>query len=203
MGGTSERVRAQIAAADAHLRAAHEAIKAALALAQDAEPTEPGMGAVLLEGAELIGRSGQAHDGELIRMLAQADRFKIGRGGLVPWIATHLNVTQGAARGIAQSAREIGRVPELSEVLSSGTVGADTIRALTRTACAVKKTEQNLTAALTETLELATTGSVGAAKRHVQILEETLNPGTVENRDRKSTRLNSSHPSISRMPSSA
>ena len=82
MGSTTEELKAHIFAADALLRAAHEAAQTALALAQKSEPTDQDLGPVLLHAAELIGRSRQAHDGELIRFLAQADRFTATpRGG--------------------------------------------------------------------------------------------------------------------------
>lgn len=180
MDGASAGVREQITAAAEQLRAAHQAITAALTLVRGTEATEREIGPVLLEAAELVGRSGQAHEGELVQLLAEAHRFKAGWGGVVPWIVTHLNVTESAARGIARSAREIGHLPELSESLSSGSVGSGTIRALTRTAVAVKDTEQNLTTALGETLHLATTGSVTEANRHVRVLEETIDPGSAE-----------------------
>jgi hypothetical protein len=72
MDGTSDEVRKQIAAAEAHLRAGHQAIQAALALAQKAELSEKDLGPVLLEASELVGWSGQAHDGELVQLLGQA-----------------------------------------------------------------------------------------------------------------------------------
>ena len=180
MGGAADRFTQEITAAEAHLRAAHEKIASALRLAREFESADHDVNPALLDAAEMVGRSGQAHDGELIQLLAEAHRVKANPGGLVPWIATHLDVTQGAARGIAQSAREIGHLPELTEALSSGDIGASSMRALTRTARAVKNSEQDLTEALAETLALSTTGNVGEANRHVRTLEETLDPGHAE-----------------------
>ena len=82
MDGTSAGVREQITAAGEQLRAAHQAVTAALALACEAETTERELRPMLLEAAELVGWSWQAHEGELIRLLAQAERFKVGRAGL-------------------------------------------------------------------------------------------------------------------------
>src|ERR1700761_7059933 len=103
-----EGVGRRIASIGAHLEAAHEEIAALLAVVRGCEGADRLVGGGVLEAAEWVGRSGQAHEGELIQLLAVADRCSVPRGGLVPWIATHLNLTQGAARGIAQSAREIG-----------------------------------------------------------------------------------------------
>ena len=166
-------INEKFAEARALAHAANEAIENLLTLTRDTEPTP-----VILEIAQWIGTDGQAREGQLIQFLAQADRMKTTRGGLAPWITTHLDVTPHAARGIAQSAREIGQLPELTETLSSGRIGTATIRALTRTARAVKNTTQNLTEALTETLDLATHDGVSKANRHVRILEETLDPGS-------------------------
>ena len=107
----------------------------------------------LFETAKLIGESEQARHGQLVRLLAQADRASARNGVLKPWIATQLDVTDSKARGIAQSVRWVGAIPELAEPLSSGRIGADTIRALARTAKAIKGTEKNMVATLTEMLE--------------------------------------------------
>jgi hypothetical protein len=130
--------------------------------------------------AEEIGRSGQVREGALIRALAQAHRVKAHRGGLAPWINTTLDVTDGRARGIDQSAREIGHLPELAAALTSGRIGAGTIRALTRTARAVKHTDRNLAETLGETLEIATRTGLTEANKHIRVLEETIKPGSAE-----------------------
>ena len=153
-----------------------------LTLLEDADAADRDSAALTLLVAEEIGRSGQAREGALIRTLAHADRVNANRAGLAPWINTHLDVTDGRARGLAQSAREIGHLPELAEPLSSGRIGAGTIRTLTRAARAVKGTDQDLRQTLAETLDTATDKGVGAANRQIRILEETIEPGRAADR---------------------
>ena len=81
MDGTSVGVKEQITAAGEQLRAAHEAINAVLNLARETEATERELGPVMLQAAELVGWSEQAHEGELVQLLAEAHRFKASRGG--------------------------------------------------------------------------------------------------------------------------
>jgi hypothetical protein len=131
-----------------------------------------------LEIAELVGRCEQAAHGQLVLLLGQADRVKVAPGGVKAWVATHLDVSDGRARGIAQHARRIGAIPELAEPLASGEVGADTISVLARTAKAVKDTGHDTKAALTATLDTARTRGVAAARKHVRVLEHTLDPGS-------------------------
>jgi hypothetical protein len=130
----------------------------------------------LLEAAQVVGRCEQARHGQLIQLLGQAERVKGHRAGVKAWAATHLDVSEGKARGIAQAARRIGAVPELAEPLSSGRVGADTIRALTRTVKAVEGTGQDQSTELAATLETAKREGVGAANRRVRVLEHTIDP---------------------------
>jgi hypothetical protein len=95
-------------------------------------------------------------------------------------VAAHLDACDGRARGIAESARSIGAVPELAGPLASGWVGADTVRALMRTAKAVAGTGRDTAAALAATLATAEREGVAAAKKQIQILEHTLDPGRGE-----------------------
>jgi len=113
-----------------------------------------------------------------VQVLARADGAGTRKGVLKPWIATHLDVSDSKARGIAEAARRIGRVPELAEPLSSGRVGADTIRALTRTAKAVEGTGQEITATLTGMLEISERDGVAAANRGIRELEHALDPSS-------------------------
>lgn len=166
----------QIAAIQQCHRGAHEAIERVLGLARDTDPRDRGAALKLLEAAEEIGRTGQARQGQLVQILAEANRVKAHRGGLAPWISAHLDSTEGGARTLAQTAREIGHRPELSEPLSSGLVGAATMRTLSRTARAAKGTDTDVAQALTTTLETAASQGVGEAVRRVRILEEA--PGT-------------------------
>ena len=134
--------------------------------------------AELLEIAEVLGRCEQAAHGQLLQLLAQVDRVKAARGGVKAWVATHLDVTDGRARGIAQDARRIGAIPELAEPLSSGRIGAGTVSVLSRTARAVQHTELDTTEALAATLETAEREGIAAAKSRVRELEHTLDPGS-------------------------
>jgi hypothetical protein len=135
---------------------------------------EGGVG--LLELARLLGRREQAGHGQLIQALAQADRVKAARGGVKAWAATHLDVSDGRARSIAECARRIGAIPVLAEPLASGRVGADTVRALSRAAKAVAGTGTDTVAAVTATLAIAQSDGVGEVNKEVRILEQTLNP---------------------------
>ena len=173
----TNELREAIAALQAANAAADKAIAAIDAAALEIDPNDHEAAALLLEATETVGRSEQARHGQLIRLLAQADRVKANRGGLAPWITTHLDVTPGRSRAIAQSARRIGHVPELAEPLASGSIGADTVRTLTRVARALEHTEHDQTAALTASLELATREGVSAANRQVRELEEAIDPG--------------------------
>ena len=162
-------------------QAAEAAIGRLHELALEVDAADRDAAKELLRAAEVIGQNGQASEGHLIRLLAQAHRAKAaGRGGLDAWIRTTLDVTDGRARGIAQSAREIGHLPELAEPLSSGNVGASTIRALTRTAVAVKGTDRDLAETLTETLDIAALKGASETNKQVRILEELIAPGTAE-----------------------
>jgi hypothetical protein len=109
-------------------------------------------------------------------LLGQVDRVKVAPGGVKAWVATHLDVSDGRARGIAQHARRIGAIPELAEPLASGRIGADTVAVLARTAKAVADTGHDTTTALTTALDTARTQGVAAARKHVRTLEHTLDP---------------------------
>jgi hypothetical protein len=135
---------------------------------------------VMFAVAKLIGRSEQARHGQLVQALAQADRTGTRKGVLKPWVATQLDVTDSKARGIAQSAKLVGAVPELSDTLSSGNIGADTIRALARTAKAIKGTEKNVADTLTRMLEVAERDGVTAVNREIRKLEHHLDPVSSE-----------------------
>jgi hypothetical protein len=99
-----------------------------------------------------------------------------------PWICRQLDASSGRARGMAESARRIGAIPQLAEALSSGRIGTDTVKVLTRTARAIEHTSRDPAATLTEMLEVAQGKGIGAAKRQVQLLEHALDPGAAEER---------------------
>lgn len=181
VSGAAVRIREQVAVIRAHAEGCRAAVGVVLGLAGGIDPGDEGAVGALLEAVEAIGCVGQAGQGQVTLALAQARRVGVGRVGLVPWVSAHLDVTPGAARAMVESARELGELPELAEPLVSGRVGASTIRALTRTAQAVKKTEQDVAEAVTETLDVADREGVGVANRHVRILEQCVEePKTAE-----------------------
>src|ERR1700722_14749965 len=155
-------------------------IDAILDQAQELEAGDHAGAEELFKTAKLIGQNEQARHGQLVRLLAQADRACARNGVLKPWIATQLDVTDSKARGIAQSVRWVGAVPELAEALSSGKVGADTIRALARTAKAIHGTEKNTVTTLTEMLQLAERDGVTAVNREIRKLENHPDPVSSE-----------------------
>ena len=157
-------------------------IERLLELFEGADAADRVSAELMLTTAGEIGHSGQVRDGGLIRVLAQADRVKAKRHGLAPWIAMTLDVTACRARGIAQSAREIGHLPELAEFLTSGRIGARTIRTLTRAACAMRGVDRDLTEVLIETLTTATQRGLAEANRQVRILEAAIKPECTETR---------------------
>jgi hypothetical protein len=180
MGNAAERISDQIAKITELNATLTRETTTLLNLARQFEAEDRDAAAALLDGAELVGRSEQARHGELIQLLAQADRVKAAKGGIAAWVATHLDATPGRAGSIAQAARRIGHLPELSEALSSGRVGAETVRALSRTARAIAHSTHDKPAVLATTLSIAHREGVSAANRHVRILEETLDPGRAE-----------------------
>jgi hypothetical protein len=172
----AEALKEQLAALVAANAVVEEKIKELLELARMVDVNDRvGAGAVL-DAAQVVGRCEQARHGQLIQLLGQAERVKGHRAGVKTWVATHLDVSEGKARGIAQAAKRVGAVPELAEPLSSGQVGADTVRALSRTVKAVEGTGQDKSTELAATLETARCEGVGAANRRVRALEHTIDP---------------------------
>jgi len=180
MGTNATLLSKQIAAFDAASAAADQAVEKILALARETDPSDRAQAEHVLTAAERVGRSGQARNGQLIQLLAQAHRLKANGGALAPWIARHLDATPGRAVSIAQSARVIGDLPELSEALSSGQIGTESVRALTRTARAIPLSNPDRAKTLTATLELVKREGVSAVNRRVRVLEESLDPQRAE-----------------------
>ena len=178
VGMGAEELRGGLAALVAANAVVEERIAAVLELARAVDDRE-GAEAVL-EAAQLVGQCEQARHGQLIQLLGQAERVRAHRAGLKAWVATHLDVSDGRARGIAQAARRIGALPELAESLSSGRVGADTVRVLSRTVKAVEGSGRDQGAELAATLETAQCEGVGAANRRVRVLEHTVDSGSSE-----------------------
>ena len=92
------------------------------------------------DGIIEVGRAAQALNGLLLALVAHGDQLGIARGGIGPWLATVLDLTEGRARGLAQDARLLATVPQLERELCSGRVGQDSARALARTVKAVRRT---------------------------------------------------------------
>jgi hypothetical protein len=143
------------------------------------QKTEGGDGAAeVLELAEVVARAYMGSQGLLLMALARARQRGKVRGGADAWVASHLDVLRGTALGIAKQAKVLGAVPELSASLASGKIGVGTITALTHTAQAVRHEDtETQSAALAETLKIAQEQGPERAKRHVQVLQETLTPG--------------------------
>ena len=180
MGMSTEELRGALAVLVAANAVVEERIAAVLELARAVDDRE-GAG-VVLEAAEVVGRCEQARHGQLIQLLGQVERVRAHRAGVKAWVATHLDVSEGKARGIAQAAKRIGALPELAESLSSGQIGADTVRALSRTVKAIEGSGHDQGVALAATLETAQSEGVGAANRRVRVLEHTIDPGSSEER---------------------
>ena len=177
---STEALRGALAALVEANAIVEERIAAVLELARAVDDCDREGAGVVLEAAGVVGRCEQARHGQLVQLLGQAERVKAHRGGLKAWVATHLDVSEGKARGIAQAARRIGGLPELAEALSSGRVGADTVRVLSRTVKAVEGSGQDQGIELAATLEAAKCEGVGAANRRVWVLEHTIDPGSSE-----------------------
>ena len=133
-------------------------------------------------GIEELGRVGQALHGHLLVLVAEGDRLGVARGGMGPWLVSVLDVTEGRARGLAEDARRLGGVPELESELCSGRVGEDTVRALSRTVKAARRADVDVVGEAVETLRVARESGVRAGLERVRVLEERVEPGTVEQR---------------------
>jgi hypothetical protein len=182
MDSRAAELAERISAYTAHNAAADREFEEIHALMLELDAEDRQAAPLLLDLAETAGTSEQARYGQLVQILAQAERVRAtARGGMVPWLATHLDTTKGRALAIAHSAREIGAEPKLAKILSSGKIGTDTVRVLTRTSRAVKNSAQDKDEALAEALDLTIRQGVTAANKHVRQLEETLQPGQAKN----------------------
>jgi hypothetical protein len=175
---SAEALQGELAALVAANAVVEERIAALLELARTVDVGDREGAGALLEAAEMVGRCEQARHGQLIQLLGQAERVKAHRAGVKAWVATHLDVSEGRARGIGQAARRIGVLPELAESLSSGLVGADTVRVLSRAVKAVEGSGRDRGVELAATVETAKCEGVGAANRRVRVLEHTVDPGS-------------------------
>jgi hypothetical protein len=143
---------------------------------------DDGLADALRAGIEQVGQAAQALHGHLLLLVAEGDRHGIAPGGIGPWLASTLDFTQGRARTLAEDARRLAGVPELEAELCSGRIGQDTVRALSRTVKATRRTELNLLEEAAETLRVARERGARAGLDRVRVLEEYADPGSVEKR---------------------
>jgi hypothetical protein len=127
-----------------------------------------------IDGVE---RTGQ---GLLLRVLARVDKAKVVPAGVGTWLTAELGYQPGRGRALAQDARRLGALPALAEQLSSGQLGRDTTRVLSRIHRAVAGTAQDPEQAVAEALEVVERDGIQEAEKHVRALEHTVDPGRAE-----------------------
>ena len=150
---------------------------------REAEPGgDEGAAGEVRDGIIEVGRAAQTLNGLLLALVAQGDRLGVARGGIGPWLATVLDVTEGRARGLAQDARILATVPQLERELCSGRAGQDSVRALARTVKAVRRTGLDPAVEVAETLRVAREQGARAGLERVRALEEHTDPGSIEQR---------------------
>ncbi len=138
---------------DAALESVTEAVRELLAEARAVESgKDSAVADRVREGIVRVGRAGQVLHGLLTVLVAEGDRLRIAAGGVGPWLATVLDLTDGGARQLAHDARVLAGAPELEGELCSGRVGAGTVRVLARTVKATRGTELDAVAEAHETL---------------------------------------------------
>ncbi len=129
-----------------------------------------------------VGRAAQALHGMLLALVGEGDRLGIARGGVGPWLATVLDVTEGRARALAHDARLLARLPGVEGELCSGVIGPDSARALARTVKAVRATGLDPAVEAAKTLEVTRERGARAGLERVRVLEEQVAPGSIEAR---------------------
>ncbi|WP_034260532.1 HNH endonuclease signature motif containing protein [Actinospica robiniae] len=129
-----------------------------------------------------VGRAAQALHGMLLTLVGEGDRLGIARGGVGPWLATVLDVTEGRARALAHDARLLARLPGVEAELCSGVIGPDSARALARTVKAVRATGLDPAEEAAKTLEVTRERGARAGLERVRVLEEQVAPGSIEAR---------------------
>jgi hypothetical protein len=157
-----------------------DAVERVLAATDGAQPRDAAAGDAVLGMVQAVGTAAQSAHGLMLQLLAAADRLKAARGGVGPWLATHLDCSHSRARQLALEGRTIGALPQLAQGLVSGTFGPDTTRALARTAKAVKGTSMDLGQEIAATVQAARSQGVAAANLRVRVLEHTVDPGSTQ-----------------------
>src|SRR3984957_5216869 len=136
----------------------------------------------LRSGIVQLGQAAQALHGHLVVMLAEGDRLAIAAGGGGPWLASVLDFPQGRARALVEDARRLSGMPEVEAELCSGRIGEDTVRALSRTVKAVRRTDLDPLEEVVETLRISRERGAKAGLERVRVLEERTDPGSIEQR---------------------
>ena len=143
---------------------------------------EPAAAEALLELARAVDGMVRTGSGLLVQVLARIDQAKAARGGTSTWLTAQLGYTPGRARGLAQDARRLGGMPEVTEQLSSGALPSGASRVLARAAHAATATKQDAAAAVADTLVTLQRDGIQAAERQARVLEHTLDPVRGEQR---------------------
>jgi hypothetical protein len=159
---------ARITAALAVVRA-----EVATVLAQDpaAAPEQ------LLELARVVDTVERTGHGLLVQILARIDQAKAARGGTGAWLTSQLGYSPGRARALAEDARRLGPLPEVTKQLTDGELPNGATRVLARAAHAATGTQQDPATAVAETLTTLQRDGFQAAERQVRVLEHTIDPG--------------------------
>ena len=134
-------------------------------------------GPELLSVARAVDQVERTGHGLMLQILAQANQAKAAPGGIGPWLTAELGYQPGRGRALAQDARRIGAMPGLVQKLTSGQLGRDTTRILSRTVHALHNTQHDPAQAVAETLALLDTDGITRAEEHVRALEHTVEPG--------------------------
>jgi hypothetical protein len=131
---------------------------------------------LLLELARAVDGVARTGHGLLVQVLARVDQVKAARGGTGAWLTAQLGYPPGRARALAEDARRLGCLPEVTQQLMDGALPAGATRVLARAAHAASTTRQDPATTVADTLSTLHRDGIQAAERHVRILEHTLDP---------------------------
>jgi hypothetical protein len=144
----------------------------------------PGPGSGAAGWAELVravDRVERVGHGLLLQVLARAGEARAVPGGVGPWLTAQFGYAPGRARAVAQDARRIGTLPQLTEKLSCGELPVGAPRVLARAVHAVRGITQDPAQAVADTLTALERGGMQQAEAQVRTLEHTVEPGRAEN----------------------
>jgi len=134
----------------------------------------------LLEAVRHLDAMERITHGIKLQVLAEADQRKAARAGIQAWLAAQLGYGNGRARALAEEARRIGALPELTGKLTAGELNQDGTRVAARAAKAAEGAGRHVAEAVTETLTVIERDGITKARAGVRVLEETLAPGHVK-----------------------